>query len=148
MYMYVCMYVCTYVCSCSQLHQSHVDIEDEGQEGSGSTSLLPVLLVYQVCPMGLVCVTILLFFWLSPHLMIVLILPLCPDSSCVNSSCLTPQLSSAISLSSNSSSVSCSHGSHPAVLLAPNSEHSGNLSLFQGISSPTSVDKEPSLSFS
>ena len=31
----------------------------------------------QMCPMGLMCVTFLLVFWLSPHLMIVLILPLC-----------------------------------------------------------------------
>ena len=36
----------------------------------------------------------------------------CPNSSCMNSSCLTPQLSPAISLSSNSSSVPSSHGSH------------------------------------
>ena len=33
----------------------------------------------------------------------------CPDSSCMNSSCLTPQLPPAISLSSNSSSVPSSH---------------------------------------
>ena len=84
----------------------------------------------------------------EPHLMIVLILPLCPDSSYMNSSCLTPQLSPAIFLSSNSSLVPCSYGTHSAVLLTPNSECSGNLSLFQGISSPTSVDKEPSLSSS
>ena len=72
----------------------------------------------------------------------------CPDSSCVNSSCLTPQLSPAISLSSNSSSVPSSHGSHPAALLVSKAESGGNLSFFQGISSPTSADKEPSLSSS
>ena len=33
----------------------------------------------------------------------------------MNSSCLTPQLSPAISLSSNSSSVPSSHGSHPVM---------------------------------
>ena len=72
----------------------------------------------------------------------------CPDSSCVNSSCLTPQLSPAISLSSNSSSVPSSHGSHPSALLVSKAESSGNQSLFQGISFPTSADKEPSLSSS
>ena len=72
----------------------------------------------------------------------------CSDSSCVNSSCLTPQLSPAISLSSNSSSVPGSHGSHPAGLLVSKTVSGDNLSLFQGISSPTSADKELSLSFS
>ena len=52
----------------------------------------------------------------------------CPDSSCVNSSCLTPQLSPAISLSSNLSSVPSSHGSHPAVLVVTKAENGGNLS--------------------
>ena len=72
----------------------------------------------------------------------------CLDSSCMNSSCLTPQLSPAISLSSNSSSVPSSHSSHPAALLVSKAESGSNLSLFQGISSPTSADKEPSLSSS
>ena len=73
----------------------------------------------------------------------------CPDPSCVNSSCLTHQLSPAISLSSNSSSVHSSHGSHPAVsLVSSKAESNGNLSLFQGILSPASADKELSLSYS
>ena len=72
----------------------------------------------------------------------------CPDSSCMNSGCLTPQLSPAMSFSSNLSSVPSSHGSHPAALLVSKAESGGNLSLFQGISSPTSADKEPSLSSS
>ena len=50
------------------------------------------------------------------------------DSSCMNSSCLTPQLPPAISLSSNSSSVPSSQGSHPAVLLVSKAENGGNLS--------------------
>ena len=52
----------------------------------------------------------------------------CPDSSCMNSSCLTPQLPPAISLSSNSSSVPSSHGSHPAALVVSKAENGGNLS--------------------
>ena len=60
---------------CSQLHQSRDDNEDEGQEGSGSTSPLNDSALSDVS-LGLICVTILLVFWLSPHLMIVLILPL------------------------------------------------------------------------
>ena len=62
-----------------------------------------------------------------------------PDSSCMNSSCLTPQLSPDISLSSNSSLVPSFHGSHPAVLVVSKAENSGNL--LQEISSPTSADK-------
>ena len=57
----------------------------------------------------------------------------------MNSSCLTPQLSPDISLSSNLSSVPSFHGSHPAVLVVSKAENSGNL--FQEISSPTSADK-------
>ena len=63
----------------------------------------------------------------------------CPDSSCMNSSCLTPQLSPAISLSSNSSSVPSSHGTHPAILVVSKAENISNL--FQEILSPTSADK-------
>ena len=48
-----------------------------------------------------------------------------PDSCCMNSSCLTPQLSPDISLSSNSSSVPSFHGSHPAVLVVSKAENSG-----------------------
>ena len=51
-------------------------------------------------------------------------------------------------LSSNSSSVPISHGSHPAALLVSKAESGGNLSLFQEISSSTSADKEPSFSSS
>ena len=66
----------------------------------------------------------------------------CPDSSCMNSSCLTPQLSPAISLSSNSSSVPSSHGTHPAVLVVSKAENIG--SLFQEIYLPP-VQTKPSL---
>ena len=95
---------------------------------------------------GLMCVTVLLVFWLSPHLMTVLNLPLsdCPDSSRVNSSSLTSQLSPAISLSSNSSSVPSSHGSHPAVLVVSKAENGGNLS-FKEFHLPP-VQTKPSLS--
>ena len=47
----------------------------------------------------------------------------CPESICMNSSCLTPQLSPAISFSSNSSSVLSSHGTHPAVLVVSKAEN-------------------------
>ena len=68
----------------------------------------------------------------------------CPDSSCVNSSCLTSQLSPAISLSFNSSSVPSSHGSHPAVLVITKVENDGNLS-FKEFRLPP-VQTKPSLS--
>ena len=68
----------------------------------------------------------------------------CPDSSCVNSSCLTPQLSPAISLSFNSSSVPSSHGSHPAVLVVTKAESGGNLSFKEFYLPP--VQTKPSLS--
>ena len=68
----------------------------------------------------------------------------CPDSSRVNSNCLTPQLSPAISLSSNSSSVPSSHGSHPAVLVVSKAENGGNLS-FKEFHLPP-VQTKPSLS--
>ena len=93
--------------------------------------------------MGLMCVTVLLICLpveptpddcADPTVM-----SDCSDSSCVNSSCLTPQLSPAISLSSNSR-IPGSHGSHPAGLLVSKAVSGGNLSLFQGISSPTSAD--------
>ena len=70
----------------------------------------------------------------------------CPDSSCVNSSCLTPQLSPAISLSSNTSSVPNSHGSHLAVLVVSKAENGGNLS-FKEFRFPP-VKTKPSLSSS
>ena len=70
----------------------------------------------------------------------------CPDSSCMNSSCLTPQLPPAISLSSNSSSVPSSHGSHPAVLVVSKAKNSGNLS-FKEFRLPP-VQTKPSLSSS
>ena len=104
---------------CSQLYQSHDDNEDEGQEDSGSTSPLNdfgASVLSDVSYRVDVC----------NHFACLLVEPTpddcadptimsdCPDSSCVNSSCLTPQLSPAISLSSNSSSVPGSHGSHPA----------------------------------
>ena len=62
-----------------------------------------------------------------------------PDSSCMNFSCLTPQLSPDICLSFNLSSVPSFHGSHPAVLVVSKAENSGNL--FQEISSPISANK-------
>ena len=68
----------------------------------------------------------------------------CPDSSHVNSSYLTPQLSPAISLSSNSSSVPSSHGSHPAILVVSKAENGGNLS-FKEFHLPP-VQTKPSLS--
>ena len=70
----------------------------------------------------------------------------CPDSSCMNSSCLTPQLSPAISFSSNTSSVPNSHGSHPAVLVVSKAENGGNLS-FKEFRLPP-VQTKPSLSSS
>ena len=69
-----------------------------------------------------------------------------PNSSCMNFSCLTPQLSPAISLSSK---VPGSHGSHPAGLLVSKAASGGNLSFFQGIRlPPVHADKEPSPSSS
>ena len=64
-----------------------------------------------------------------------------PDDDCADpTDCPDPSF--------NSSSVSSSHGSHPAVLLILEAENSGNLSLFHSIQSPTSLDKELSLSSS
>ena len=137
---------------CSQLHQSHDDNEDEDQEGSGSTSplndsgasvLSEVSYGVDVCN-RFACLPI------EPtpdDCAVPTVMSDCSDSSCVNSSCLTPQLSPAISLSSNSR-IPGSHGSHPAGLLVSKAASGGNLSLFQGISSPASTDKEPSPSSS
>ena len=117
--------------------------DNEDQEGSGLTSPL----FYQMCPMWVdVC----------NHFACLLVEPTpddctdptvmsdCPDSSRVNSSCLTPQLSPAISLSSNSSSVPSSHGSHPAILVVSKAENGGNLS-FKEFHLPP-VQTKPSLS--
>ena len=120
---------------CSQLHQSHDDNEDEDQEGSGSTSplndsgasvLSEVSYVVDVCN-RFACLPV------EPtpdDCAVPTVMSDCSDSSCVNSSCLTPQLSPAISLSSNSR-IPGSHGSHPAGLLVSKAASGDNLSLFK-----------------
>ena len=104
---------------CSQLHQSHDDNEDEGQEGSGSTSPLNDSVLSDVSYGVDVCnrFACLLVEPTPDDCADPTIRSDCPDSSCINSSCLTPQLyiSPTISLSSNSSSVPSSHGSHPVM---------------------------------
>ena len=102
---------------CLQLHQSHDDNEDEGQEGSGSTSPLNDSVLSDVSYGVDVCnrFACLLIEPTPDDCADPTIRSDCPDSSCMNSSCLTPQLSPAISLSSNSSSVPSSHGSHPVM---------------------------------
>ena len=102
---------------CSQLHQSHDDNEDEGQEGSGSTSPLNDSVLSDVSYGVDVCnrFACLLVEPTPDDCADPTIRSDCPDSSCMNFSCLTPQLSPAISLSSNSSSVPSSHGSHPVM---------------------------------
>ena len=104
---------------CSQLHQSHDDNEDEGQEGSGSTSPLNDSILSDVSYGVDVCnrFACLLVEPTPDDCADPTIRSDCPDSSCINSSCLTPQLyiSPTISLSSNSSSVPSSHGSHPVM---------------------------------
>ena len=135
---------------CSQLRQSHDDNEDEGQEDSRSTSPLNDSALSDVSYGVDVCNRFACLLVEPTHddCADPTIRSDYPNSSCMNSSCLTPQLSPAISLSSNLSSVPSSHGSHPAALLVSKAESGGNLSLLQGISSPTSADKEPSLSSS
>ena len=67
----------------------------------------------------------------------------CPDSSCVNSSCLTPQLSPCSYIPQFQVPMALT------LLVCWFPRLRGVVtSLFQGISSPTSADKEPSLSSS
>ena len=105
------LYACTgWEVGCSQLHQSHDDNddnEDEGQEGSGSTSPLNDSVLSDVSYGVDVCnrFACLLVEPTPDDYADPTIRSDCPVSSCMNSSCLTPQLSPAISLSSNSSSV-------------------------------------------
>ena len=92
---------------CLQLRQSHDDNEHEGQEDSGSTSPLNDSVLSDVSYGVDVCnrFACLLIEPTPDDCADPTIRSDCPDSSCMNSSCLTPQLSPAISLSSNSSSV-------------------------------------------
>ena len=115
-------------------------LNNEDQEGSGLTSPLNYFVLSDVSYGVDVCNR---FAYLlvepTPDCADHSIRSDCPDSSCMNSSCLTPQLSPAISLSSNSSSVPSSYGTHPAVLVVSKAENIGNL--FQEILSPTRTDK-------
>ena len=79
---------------CSQLCQSHDDNEDEGQEGSGSTSPLNVSVLSDMSYGVDVCnrFACLLVEPTPDDCADPTIRSDCPDSSCVNSICLTPQL--------------------------------------------------------